>query len=245
VDVEHVIAELRRLADELADRAPPPAASDPLTGAARAALAKEVTSVLRHDMRNKLGSIRNAAFFLRRRVRETDLWEKEPRVGEFFTLIEETIVAASAMLEDPLGLSRPPSPRSEPDAGPPRRPAMKRVLLVDDDESQRVSLGILLDDEGFGVDVVASFGEGRASIEAPSAAYDVVLLDQHLGDGLGSSLVPLVRGRLPGAAVVLVGGSVTEKERQWPGVDAIVEKGAAFPDLLAVIEAALDRAAQR
>jgi two-component system, response regulator RegA len=122
---------------------------------------------------------------------------------------------------------------------------MRKVLLVDDDESQRISLGILLEDEGFGVDVAASFGEGRALVEAPSAAYDLVVLDQHLGDGLGSSLVPLVRARLPGAAIVLLSGSVTDRERSGIAVDAIVAKGTAFPDVLAVMEAALASLAKR
>jgi two-component system, response regulator RegA len=122
---------------------------------------------------------------------------------------------------------------------------MSKVLLVDDDESQRISLGVLLEDEGLTVDLAASFAAGRALIEAGTAAYDLVILDQHLGDGLGSSLVPLVRARLPGATVVLVSGSVREKERAGVGVDAIITKGTAFPEILATLQGALARAARR
>jgi|HubBroStandDraft_4_1064222.scaffolds.fasta_scaffold687076_2 two-component system response regulator RegA len=121
---------------------------------------------------------------------------------------------------------------------------MSKILLVDDDESQRISLGVLLEDEGFEVDVAASFAAGRALIEAASAAYDLVILDQHLGDGVGSALVPLVRGRLPGAVVVLVSGSVTEKERASVGADAVIVKGTAFPDLLEAVQGMLARAAR-
>jgi DNA-binding response OmpR family regulator len=121
---------------------------------------------------------------------------------------------------------------------------MSRILLVDDDESQRISLGILLEDEGYAVDVAASCAAAQARIEAASAAYDLVLLDQHLGDGLGLSLLPLLRERLSGAAIMLLSGSVTEKERAGAGVDATVAKGTAFPELLAAVQKALARAAR-
>jgi signal transduction histidine kinase len=117
VELEQMIAELRGIADELAERSRPKEAADPLGGVARAALAEEVVAVVRHDMRNKLGSIRNAAFFLRRRVQQSDLWEAEPRMSQFFALIEETVVEATTMLEDPLG----------PTLRPPRRPARVSV----------------------------------------------------------------------------------------------------------------------
>jgi signal transduction histidine kinase len=103
VDVEQMIAELRRIADELAARPLPRETADPLGGVARAALAEEVASVIRHDMRNKLGSIRNAAFYLKRRVQPTELWQTDPRMSQFFWLIEETVVEATTMLEDSLG----------------------------------------------------------------------------------------------------------------------------------------------
>jgi signal transduction histidine kinase len=113
VDVEQMIAELRRIADELAARPPPREAADPLGGAARAALADEVASLIRHDMRNKLGSIRNAAFYLKRRVQPTELWQTDPRMSQFFALIEETVVDATTTLDEALG----------PRLRPPRQPA--------------------------------------------------------------------------------------------------------------------------
>jgi len=122
---------------------------------------------------------------------------------------------------------------------------VSRVLLVDDDESQRVSLGVLLEDEGFAVDVSVSLGEARRVLGAPAAAYDLLVLDQHLGDGLGSALVPLVRERLPRAAVVLVTGSVEERELTAAAADAIILKGTPFPDLLAILQRALAVAARR
>ncbi len=111
MDIESLIAELRRLADDLAERSRRRDASDPLTGVARAALAEQVASLVRHDMRNKLTSIRNAAFYLKRRVQPTDVWQTDPRVGLFFTLIEDTVVDATRMLDDPLGPRLNPPPQ--------------------------------------------------------------------------------------------------------------------------------------
>jgi two-component system response regulator RegA len=119
-----------------------------------------------------------------------------------------------------------------------------KILLVDDDESQRLTLGALFEDEGFVVDVAASFAEGMALLLAGAVHYDLVVLDQHLGDGLGSSLVPLVRARLPRAAVALVSGSVSDQERTDVQVDTVIAKGTAFPDLLEMVRAVLARAAR-
>ena len=46
---------------------------DPLGAAERAAIALEVASLMRHDLRNKLSAIRNAAFYIRRRAEKSDL----------------------------------------------------------------------------------------------------------------------------------------------------------------------------
>ncbi len=115
----------------------------------------------------------------------------------------------------------------------------RSVLLVDDDESQRISLGILLEDEGFRVDVAASSARARALLDAADAAYDVVLLDMHLGDGLGSALLPRVRERLPRAVTLLISGSLTDHDVASAGFDGLIVKGTAFPDVLAQVEEAL------
>ena len=109
MDIEQVIGELRGLADQLAERSRRRDASDPLAGVARAAIAEEVVSVVRHDMRNKLGSIRNAAFYLKRRVEQTELWQADPRMSQFFALIDETVVDGTRMMDDPLGPALRPS----------------------------------------------------------------------------------------------------------------------------------------
>lgn len=73
---------------------------DPLDAIERAAIAEEVASVIRHDMRNKLLSVRNASYYLRRKVEATDLWRAEARIPTFFDLIDDEVSAASALLEE-------------------------------------------------------------------------------------------------------------------------------------------------
>jgi signal transduction histidine kinase len=54
-------------------------------------IVEETRSSLRHALRNKLGAIRNCAFFLSRKVGATPLAKEEPRVAQFFALIETQI----------------------------------------------------------------------------------------------------------------------------------------------------------
>jgi CheY-like chemotaxis protein len=109
------------------------------------------------------------------------------------------------------------------------------VLLVDDDAANRLVLAALLEDEGFRVDVAGSFAAASLKLSAGGARYDLVLLDEDLGDGRGTDLVPRVRARLPGARVVLVSGAAEEGGAR-ARFDAVLAKGAGFPELLAELQ---------
>jgi hypothetical protein len=47
----------------------------------------EKAAELRHYLRNRFAAIRNAAFYLQKRVSTTSLWEEDERVSRFFDLI--------------------------------------------------------------------------------------------------------------------------------------------------------------
>ncbi len=68
----------------------------------RRAIAEAVQGVLRHEARNKVGAIRNAAFFLRRKTEKTPLWA-EPRVADFFELIEDQLKQLELVLGERAG----------------------------------------------------------------------------------------------------------------------------------------------
>ncbi|WP_394837831.1 hypothetical protein LVJ94_13045 [Pendulispora rubella] len=71
---------------------------DPLGAAEQIVILEELASSVRHDLRNRLGNIRNAAFWLRRRFEGVPQAE-DPRVGTFFSLIDEEVFAADNLLE--------------------------------------------------------------------------------------------------------------------------------------------------
>ncbi|MEP7121203.1 MAG: hybrid sensor histidine kinase/response regulator [Byssovorax sp.] len=374
MDEGDLVAQLRALADKLERRAPSGVASDPLGGLERASVAEEVASVLRHDLRNNLASIRNAAFYLRRRTKDTELWRSDPRMAQFFGLIDDMVLVSTGLLEDRLSLkhlfSRSVARVSGPscvdegvagarisptisvdvdaregdvvadraevglairclienaaeaahgrvsiaarvdrdryaiavsddgdglpeaiaprifdaffttkegraglglniarriarryggDVGPhPEGLAGKgscmvltlplvdaselgsgsvgpRLLLVDDDPSNLLTLATLLEGEGFAVDTAASFALAAALLARPDTGYDIVLLDQNLGDGRGTALLPMVRARLPRCAAILISGSVEADDVASAGFDAILVKATPFPEILAAV----------
>jgi signal transduction histidine kinase len=73
---------------------------DPLGEVEQAAVAEEAFSVLRHILRNKLATVRNAAFYLKRRTAGSEPWKGDPRVEEFFEVIDEEIASADALVKD-------------------------------------------------------------------------------------------------------------------------------------------------
>jgi len=72
---------------------------DPLGPAERAAVAEELASMLRHDLRNKFAAVRNAGFYIRRRLSETDVWKADPRLEELSGIIQQEMALANALLE--------------------------------------------------------------------------------------------------------------------------------------------------
>jgi CheY-like chemotaxis protein len=170
--------------------------------------------VLRHDLRNRLAAARNAATYIRKRLSKTDVWQSDPRLERFADVIDTEIAAANELLS-----------------------RMLRLLVVDDSESNRLVLAGLLEDEGHEVDVAASFADGRAKLADDRPAYDLVLLDQHLGDGLGTDLVPLVKQRAARTKILLLSGSGAGDARLGDlAIDGVLTKGDDFSELLATIE---------
>lgn len=77
-----------------------------------------------------------------------------------------------------------------------------RVLLVEDDVALAEAVASHLRGKGFAVDPVASLASARAAL--PVADWDAVLLDLHLPDGDGLSLIPLVRRKSAEILIVVL-----------------------------------------
>jgi len=74
----------------------------------------QLASGVGHELRNPLGAIKNAGFYIRRRVNNTDLPNTEPRVMEFLSIIDEEVNSANKVITDLLGFSRVGKPTVAP-----------------------------------------------------------------------------------------------------------------------------------
>lgn len=181
---------------------------------------------LRHFVRNRLAALRNAAFYLQRRIEPTPIADEDPRVRQFFALILHELAEIEGAIGGRVGAPTPIA------AGPDTAKLAVRVLIVDDHEGNRTTLAALLSDEGFFVDAVDGFASACARLEG-AAPYDVVLLDRTLGDGDGIELVPLVRAVEPKTHVIIISGS--DDDSTVPGVAAVVRKDRGYDVLRARI----------
>lgn len=66
----------------------------------QALLVMEATAGLRHDLRNRLASVRNASFYLKRKVESsaTELWANDGRVPKFFEMIDGELTSAEEII---------------------------------------------------------------------------------------------------------------------------------------------------
>jgi DNA-binding response OmpR family regulator len=79
----------------------------------------------------------------------------------------------------------------------------RSILIVDDSEAIRMTLEAIFEDRGFDVIGVGSLGEARSYLVR---RFDAVLLDLHLPDGSGTSLVRELRARCPTSIVIVMSG---------------------------------------
>jgi signal transduction histidine kinase len=73
---------------------------DPLLVPEQLATAEELSTHVRHELRNGLAAIRNAAFYNKRRVAKTALATEDPRVNQFFGIIEDSVAAMGTLLQE-------------------------------------------------------------------------------------------------------------------------------------------------
>lgn len=111
-----------------------------------------------------------------------------------------------------------------------------RVLLLDDEENVRLSLAMLLEDEGYEIVEAASVSDARAAL-AKSPRFDIVILDRRVGREQGTDLIPEVRRLAPKAAVIILSGS-TDAEAV-PEADVIIDKLDPPREVLARLDALL------
>jgi CheY-like chemotaxis protein len=115
-----------------------------------------------------------------------------------------------------------------------------RALLVDDNDANRLTLAALLEVEAFELTEASSLAQARQAL-ASLPAFDLVLLDRHLGDGLGVELIPAVRAQLPSCKIIVVSGSGPQDEGlAAANADGYFRKGEDLDELFDTIRALLE-----
>jgi two-component system OmpR family response regulator len=108
---------------------------------------------------------------------------------------------------------------------------VRRILLIEDDEANRLTLSALLEGEGYAVTAAASFMEAERRIR--TEAFDVMVLDRGLGGRDGMDLVPIASAATSRPRVVVVSGA--GPSAVVPGVDAWFVKGGSISKLVDAI----------
>jgi DNA-binding response OmpR family regulator len=108
---------------------------------------------------------------------------------------------------------------------------VQKLLLVEDDASNRLTLVAVLEDAGFEVTEAASYAEAESLLRA--GQFDTVVLDRGLGAYDGTGLASLARAASATTHVVVLSGS--DAAGGIPDVDAWVTKGAGISELLVAL----------
>jgi DNA-binding response OmpR family regulator len=116
------------------------------------------------------------------------------------------------------------------------------VLLVEDDEIVRSLMAQILVAEGYFVLTAANGRDAVAILRSPPPAVDVVVLDVHLPDVLGTDLCVRFREIQPNLPVIVCSGEATPEEVAQlirSGAHRYLQKPITPDELLATVEAAL------
>lgn len=109
-----------------------------------------------------------------------------------------------------------------------------RVLVVDDDENLRVTLGLLLRGSGFEVEQAAS---GEEALERLAAApFDAMVSDVRMGKLSGVDLACRAKRAWPGLRVILMSGFCGAEELAAAPVEGFTEKPPDMESLVAMLK---------
>ena len=97
-------------------------AQERLVRTERLAAIGELSRGVAHELRNPLGAIKNATYYIKKRLLGSDLLKDEPRVGEFLEIMDEEIETSDQVITDLMDFSR---------VNPPKLSHTKLEVVVD------------------------------------------------------------------------------------------------------------------
>jgi DNA-binding response OmpR family regulator len=113
-----------------------------------------------------------------------------------------------------------------------------RVLVIDDDESVRASIGRVLKSAGYEVTTAADSAE--AIIKFVPGKIDLVLLDLNLRSGSGWDVLERLTAQNPAVPIIIITGMPNQYQTAVAaGVGALIEKPVEVPVLLKTINEVL------
>lgn len=89
-------------------------AQDQLVRSERLAAIGQLAGGVGHELRNPLGAIKNAIYYIKGRLAKSGFAEKEPRVMEFLGIVDDEVGASDKIINDLLGFSRVSKPTVAP-----------------------------------------------------------------------------------------------------------------------------------
>ncbi len=222
-------------------------AQEQLIRSEKLAVIGQLASGVGHELRNPLGAIKNAAFYIQRRIAKTDLPAAEPRVVEFLDIIDDEANVATKVITDLLGFSRVAKPTVSPVsiAGvledalkhtplPENVELIKDIannlpmVMVDADQIRQVFLNIALN-------ALQAMPEGgRLNIRASSKGEFVEMEFADTGGGIPKSIInkifdPLFTTKAKGVGLGLsVCKSILDRHEGNIRVESEVGKGTTF-----------------
>ena len=105
VELSGSIDEVRAANQELHE------AQERLVRSERLAAIGELSAGVAHELRNPLGAIKNALYYINGRLQGSDLVQDTPRIGEFLEIMDEEVDSSDKIITDLMDFSRvnPPS----------------------------------------------------------------------------------------------------------------------------------------
>jgi len=190
------VIERKRMEEELKK------AHEQLIRSEKLAAIGQLASGVGHELRDPLAAIKNAIFYVRRKIARSDLSASEPKVLEFLDIVDREVSSANKVISDLLAFSRVAKPTVSPvSIGSIIEDALEHVpvpenikltrdigpslpmVMVDADQIRQVFVNIILN-------AVEAMPEGgRLEIRAGSKAQFVEVEFADTGGGVPESII--------------------------------------------------------